>query len=136
MMNMAAQLNAYIHSEDAREQAAFYEQALGGEIRSVMTFGQVPGTPETTKDKVMHMVLAVAGENLLFLSDSFGQASRGRAISLALSYGSEDEARNAFGNLAKGGTVKFPFELQQWGAYYGEVEDQFGVAWQIVKQLG
>jgi PhnB protein len=133
-MNMSAQMNAYIHSEDSRTQAAFYVQALGGEIRSVMTFGQVPGMPEANKDKVMHMMLAVAGENVLFLSDSFGQASGGRAISLALAYGSEDEARVAFGNLAKGGAVKFPFELQTWGAYYGEVEDKFGIKWQIVKQ--
>jgi len=130
---MTAKLNAYIHSEDARTQAAFYTQALGGEIHSVMTYGQTPGTPEAIKDKVMHMVLSVAGGNTLFLSDSFEPAQGGRFISLALSYENEADARQSFENLAKGGTVKYPFELQPWGAYYGEIEDKFGVNWQIVK---
>lgn len=54
--------------------------------------------------------------------------NRGRAISLALSFTREDEARGAFGKLADGEAVKFPFELQPWGAYYGEIEDKFGVS--------
>lgn len=132
---MTAQLHAYMQSEDARTQGAFYAQALGGEIRSVMTFGQVPGTPEESKDKVMHMVLSVAGDNLVFLSDSpFGADRAGRAISLSLTFGDEADARRSFANLAQGGTVKFPFEPQPWGGYYGEIEDKFGVYWMIVKQ--
>jgi len=129
---MTAQLNAYIHSEDARTQAAFYTQALEGEIRSIMTYGQTPGTPDAIKDKVMHMVLSVAGGNILFLSDTPGPSQRGRFISLALKYDNEENARQAFENLAKDGTVKYPFEQQPWGAYYGEIEDKFGVNWQIV----
>lgn len=131
---MTAQLNAYIHSEDAKAQAAFYTQALGGEILSVMTYGQIPGTPEASKDKVMHMVLSAAGGNILFLSDSFEPVRRERSISLALTYKNEADARQSFEKLARDGAVKFPFELQPWGAYYGEIEDKFGVNWQIVKQ--
>ena len=139
---MTAQLNAYIHSEDAKAQAAFYAQALVGEIVSTMTYGQIPGTPEAMKDRVMHMTLRVAGGNFLFLSDSVGLGGPGasgaprslRFIALALSYGDEAEARQAFENLAEGGEVKYPFEMQPWGACYGEIEDKFGVNWQIVKQ--
>ncbi|MDP4095553.1 VOC family protein [Paenibacillus sp. P96] len=131
---MTAQLNAYIHSEQARAQATFYTQALGGEVLSVMTYGEMPGTPEATKDKVMHMVLSIAGGNLLFLSDSFEPVRGKRFISLALTYENEEDARQAFTNLAKDGAVKFPFDLQPWGAHYGEIEDKFGVHWQIVKQ--
>lgn len=131
---MGAQLTPYVMSEDARTQAEFYKQALGGEIQSVMTFGQTPGTPEAVKDKVMHMVLSVAGANTLFLSDSFGPVAGGRSINLSLSYDSEPEARTAFANLGEGGAIKYPFDLQPWGAYYGEILDKFGVTWQIVKQ--
>ncbi|MCQ6561721.1 VOC family protein [Paenibacillus mendelii] len=131
---MGAQLTTYLMSENARAQAEFYKQALGGEIGFVKTFGETPGTPEAVKDKVMHMVLTVAGANTLFLSDSFGPVSGNRSISLSLSYNSESEAREAFANLGEGGEVKYPFELQPWGAYYGEIMDKFGVTWQIVKQ--
>jgi PhnB protein len=134
LMNMKAQLTPYLRSEDARAQAELYRQAIGGEIRSVMTYGQMPGTPEALKDKVMHMVITVAGGNALFLSDSFEQAGSSRGVALALAFDSEAEAREAYGNLSEGGAVKHPFEYQPWGAYYGEVVDKFGIIWQIVTQ--
>jgi PhnB protein len=133
-MNMKAQLTPYVISEDARTQAEAYRKALDGKVQSVMTYGQTPGTPEAIKDKVMHLAMTVAGENMLFLSDSFGAADGSRGIALALSFEIESEAREAFGNLSEDGTVKYPFELQPWGAYYGEVVDKFGITWQIVKQ--
>lgn len=135
MLNMKAQLNAYIQSKDARAQAEFYQEALGGQILSVMTLGQMPGTPAEMQDKVMHLALEVAGGNVLFLADAFVEvASGGRTVALALTFGDEEEAREAFGNLSDGGTVKFPFEPQPWGAHYGEVQDKYGIHWQIVKQ--
>lgn len=69
---MNAKLTSYIVSTDARAQAEFYIQALGGEVQSLMTHGQLPGAAEEIQDKVMHMVLSVAGGNVLFLSDAFG----------------------------------------------------------------
>ncbi|WP_028778591.1 VOC family protein [Shimazuella kribbensis] len=131
---MKAQFTPYLMSEDARAQAEFYRNALHGEILSVMTHGQVPGTPEENKDKVMHMAMTIAGENMLFLSDSFESTSSSRRIVLSLTFGNETEALEAYRNLSEGGTIKYPFESQPWGAYYGEVIDKFGITWQIVKQ--
>lgn len=131
---MKANLTPFISSEDARAQAEFYLQALGGEIQSTITFGEIPGTPEEHKDKVMYMAMTVAGGNVLFMSDSFGPVSTNGGIAMALSFGDEAEAREAYANLGKGGTDKYPFALQPWGAYYGEVVDKFGITWQIVKQ--
>lgn len=133
-MNMTAKLTPYISSKDARTQADFYIRALGGEIVSIMTHGQIPNAPEELKDKVMHMTLSVAGGNLLFLSDAFESLSSNRSIALGLSFGDETQAREAYAQLGQGGTNKYPFEMQPWGAYYGEVEDRFGITWQIVSQ--
>ncbi|MDO3678994.1 VOC family protein [Paenibacillus ehimensis] len=131
---MKANLTPFISSQDARSQAEFYSHALGGEIQSTITFGEIPGTPEENKDKVMYMAMTVAGGNDLFLSDSFGPVSTGGGIAFALSFDDEAEAREAYANLGKGGTDKYPFVMQPWGAYYGEVVDKFGITWQIVKQ--
>ncbi|MFF2093152.1 VOC family protein [Paenibacillus sp. NPDC058174] len=131
---MGAQLTPYILSEDARAQAAFYTKALGGEILSVATHGQIPGTPEAIKDKVMHLSMTVAGSNSLFMSEAFGPVSFTGSLNLSLTYDNESEALAGFTNLGEGGSIKYPFELQPWGAYYGEVVDKFGVTWQIVKQ--
>ncbi|MBD2870589.1 VOC family protein [Paenibacillus sp. IB182493] len=130
---MKAQLTPYIMSENAKKQAEFYKEALGGEILSVVMHGQMPGAPEAIKDKVMHLAMTAAGGNTLFLSDSFEPVTGNRSISMSLTFASEDEARTAFANLAEGGAVKYPFEHQPWGAHYGEVVDPFGVTWQVVK---
>lgn len=131
---MGAQVNPYLMSENARSQTNFYVEALGGEIIALTTYGEAPGTPEEMKDRVMHMAISVAGTNTLMMSDSFEPVSGSRSISLALSYDDEAEARSAFAKLGEGGEIKYPFELQPWGAYYGEILDKFGVTWQITKQ--
>jgi PhnB protein len=130
---MGAQIHSYLMSEDARGQANFYMESLGGEIQFLTTFGESPGTPEAMKDKVMHLALTVAGTNTLKISDSFEPVSYNRSISLALTYGDESEARMAYAKLSEGGKSKYPFDLQSWGAYYGEVVDKFGVTWMITK---
>lgn len=126
-------MNAYLMSEDARSQADFYVESLGGEILSLKTFAEAPGTPEMMKDKVMHLSLIVAGRNMLMTSDSFEPISSSRSISLALTYDNESEAREAYTKLGEGGENKYPFALQPWGAYYGEVIDKFSVTWMITK---
>lgn len=131
---MNANLTPHIVSINARAQAEFYIQALGGEVQSVMTHGQQPGAAEKTKDKVMHMVLSVAGGNVLFLSDAFGPVGAEGSIAFGLTFGDVDTARQAYANLAEGGTQIYPLEPQPWGAHYGEVVDKFGVKWMIVQQ--
>ncbi|MFS0722404.1 VOC family protein [Paenibacillus sp. 1P07SE] len=131
---MGAQMNAYLMSEDARGQANFYIEALGGEIQFLTTFGETPGTPEVMKDKVMHLALTVAGTNTFMMSDSFEPVAYNRSICLSLTYNDEAEARTAYTKLSEGGESKHPFSLQPWGAYYGEVVDKFGVTWMVSKQ--
>lgn len=116
-----------------KKPGGFYVEALSGEILSLKTFGEAPGTPDTIKDKVMHLSLMVAGRNTLMISDSFEPVSSSRSISLALTYDNEPEAREAYAKLGDGGENKYPFSLQPWGAYYGEVIDKFGVTWMITK---
>ncbi|WP_405083026.1 VOC family protein [Paenibacillus chitinolyticus] len=80
---MGAQIHCYLMSEDARGQANFYVESLGGEIQFLTTFGEAPGTPEAMKDKVMHLALTVAGTNKLMLSDSFEPVSYTRSIPIS-----------------------------------------------------
>jgi PhnB protein len=132
---MGAQMNAYLMSKDAKSQANFYIESLGGEIRFMNTYGDASGAPEAMKDKVMHLALTVAGTNSLMLSDAFEPVMYNRSVSLSLTYNNnnETEARAAYAKLSEGGESKYPFALQPWGAYYGEVIDRFGVTWMITK---
>lgn len=131
---MGAQIHAYLMSENARVQANFYTESLGGEILFLTTFGETPGTPEAMKDKVMHLALSVAGSNTIMMADSFEPVSYNRSFSISLSYDDLSEATTAYTKLSEGGESKYPFALQPWGAHYGEVVDKFGVTWMITKQ--
>jgi PhnB protein len=124
-----AKLTPYIISEDSRAQAAFYISSLGGEIVSVMTHGQMGDESEANKDKVMHMVAVVAGNNL-YMSDFDGHTI-GDAMSLSLEFTSEGESRDAFTKLSDGGKVIFPFGQAPWGGFFGQFADKFGVPWMI-----
>jgi PhnB protein len=124
----------YIFSNDAKKQSQFYKKALNGEIVSLQTFGQMPNADEKMKDKIMHLVFKV-GEVTFFMADSVMEDVKGgNQIDLALEFSTEEEAKQAFDNLAKDGQVIMPFEKQFWGAMFGRVKDQFGMHWQIVTE--
>lgn len=127
-----AQLRPYIFSEDARSQAAFYADALGGEIVDVKTFGDAPHAEESMKNRVMHLVLQAAGQRF-YMADS-GPVDRGNGMDLTLEFATDEEAGQAFKKLSAGGKVIMPFERMFWGTMFGRLEDPFGVRWQIATE--
>ncbi|WP_239618073.1 VOC family protein [Cohnella mopanensis] len=126
-----AKLTPYIFSEDSRAQAEFYTNALGGEILSVQTHGQVSDQAGNNKDKVIHLSLVAAGVTFFMTDSEPGSLNYGNGINLSLEFPTEEEAREAFANLAEGGTVKHPLQPEFWGALFGQLEDKFGVQWMI-----
>lgn len=127
-----AKHTTYIFSEDARAQAEFYTQALGGEILSIMTHGELPNSSDALKDKVLHLSLMAAGVNFLMCDSA--PATTGDAIHLCLEYATEAEAHEAFNNLAAGGKVNHPLEPAFWGTLFGQIEDKFGIHWMITTE--
>ncbi len=129
-----AKLTPYLVSKDARAQADFYINALGGEILSVMTHEQLPDADEAAKDKVLHMSLIAGGMNF-FMSDSVhAPLHHGNGIQLSLEFPTEAEARDAFAKLGEGGTVRHPLEPAFWGTLFGQIEDKYGVIWMITNE--
>ncbi|MFD7521848.1 VOC family protein [Paenibacillus chitinolyticus] len=127
-----AKHTTYIFSEDARAQAEFYVQALGGEITSVTTYGEVPdANEEELKDKVINLSLVAAGVTFLMSDSMFESLNPGNVVSLCLEFPTEEEAHAAFDKLSQGGTVKQPLEPAFWGALFGQFEDKYGISWMI-----
>ncbi|GAA3406174.1 VOC family protein [Paenibacillus hodogayensis] len=127
-------LKPYLISEDARAQAAFYIQSLGGEIISVSTHGELMGVQNEFKDKVMHMCIHVAGGNSIFMADSIEPFTSGTGISLTIAYSTEAAAGEAFAKLAAGGKVKYPIGMQPFGLFLGELTDKYGIVWMITAE--
>ncbi|MDR9856366.1 VOC family protein [Paenibacillus sp. VCA1] len=126
-------LRPFLLSEDARSQAAFYAESLGGEILSVITYGQAAGAEGELKDKVMHLCVTVAEGSSIFMADAVEPFTQGSGFLLDVSYKTKSEAESAFAKLssAPGGQVKQPFARQPYGLYYGELVDPYGVSWMI-----
>jgi len=127
-------LKPYLISINAREQADFYLNSLGGKIVSLTTHEEAMGTQSELKDKVMHMCLNLAGDNYIFMADAIEPSSPGTDIYLSIDYNNIAEASEAFRKLAEGGKVNYPFELQPFGIYLGEVRDKYGVQWMITSE--
>ena len=118
----------------------FYKSVFGGEFTYLQRFRDVPNLPEKDKmnesdlDKIMHISLAI-GEDTLMATDaleSMGQTVVfGNNITLSLTPSSREEADRLFNSLQKGGNVGMPMMDMFWGAYFGMVDDKFGIKWMI-----
>ncbi|UJF33866.1 VOC family protein [Paenibacillus hexagrammi] len=129
-----AKHTTYFFSKDARAQAEFYIHALGGEIVSIMTHGQLPDASEEMKDKVMHLSLVAAGATFYMTDEIFGSVQPGNNIYQSLEFATEEEAHQAFNRLAEDGTIRYPLTPAFWGALHGQVQDKFDVLWMITTE--
>jgi PhnB protein len=129
-----AKYTTYLFSNEAKTQAEFYTQALGGEILSIMTYGGIPNTPEELKDKVVHLSFLAAGVTFFMSDNTDGPIDYGKSINLSLEFGTEAEAHSAFDNLAAGGQVKDSLKPAFWGSLFGVLEDKYGVTWMITTE--
>src|SRR5690554_5598305 len=108
-------LSPYLMSPDARGQAQFYIDALGGEVVFLRTYGDLPDTPEHLKDRVLHLDCFIGGIRFQMTDITEGPVERSDRVKLNLEFPDVEAARQALERLADGGTVIEPFGLQFWG---------------------
>lgn len=120
-----------------REALEFYEAAVGARIEMVMRFDESPEPipagrlPPGHGSRIMHASFRV-GENRIMVSDGCDDESRFSGFRLALSVGTEDQARQIFGALAEGGQIDMPLTRTFWSPCYGMVTDRFSVGWMVM----
>lgn len=140
-----ARINPYLYfNGNAQEVFEFYKSVFGGEFATVMRYGDMPGCEDLPEDKrvsdadkqkVMHIALPVGNQNVLMASDvieSMGQTfDRGNQFAISLSADSREEADRIFNALAVEGKTEMPLADTFWGAYFGMLEDKFGIQWMV-----
>jgi PhnB protein len=130
---MTSRLNPYLaFPGTAREAMDFYKSVFGGTL-TTNTFGDFGAPDASLADKIMHAQLETDAGYTLMASDLAPGMPHapGSAITVSLSGDDGDELRGYFEKLAAGGTVTMPLEKQMWGDEYGQLTDQFGVAWMV-----
>ncbi|MCA1063739.1 VOC family protein [Rossellomorea sp. AcN35-11] len=135
---MSIRLNPYLFFDgNTREAVHFYEKALGGNVLSIMTYGDVPGDPDhpmpdDMKDRIMHAHLKVGDADLMFSDTYEGMPYHpGNAMQIAIHPEDEARARDIFTALEDGGEVVIPLHKTAFSPLYGMVEDKFGVTFNV-----
>ncbi len=116
---------------NCREAMEFYAEVLGGKL-GMITYGQGPNPPDEGSHLIMHAKLS-GGAVVLLASDPPPNqpmpTSRNFALSIACDSRVEEE--RLFAALGVGGRVLQPLQRTFWEAYFGMIEDKFGVMWML-----
>jgi len=129
------QLNPYL-SFNGQCQAAFkfYQQCLGGNIQTMMTWGDSPmadQVPSGWRDKIIHATLIVGETALLGADAPPDRYETPRGFSVTIQINDPAEADRIFHALAENGTVQMPIQQTFWAAFFGMCVDRFGIPWMV-----
>jgi PhnB protein len=133
-------INPYLTFDGNCEAAfAFYKSIFGGEYQTISKFKDMPPMPgmelpDSAKERIMHVSLPISKETILMGSDSnpaMGKVPFGKQISLSVNTESKAEADRIFNALAAGGQITMPIGEMFWGAYFGMLDDKFGISWMV-----
>ncbi|MBD0378591.1 VOC family protein [Paenibacillus sedimenti] len=134
---MTVKLTPYLNMEgNAREAIQFYEQAIGAEVLTIITYGDMPEMPNTFTDDLKNLVAHAklrVGETELMVSDAPSGSSipKGKQVTICLSTNNMEKSKRFFEALRQDGQVNMPFEETPFSPGFGDVTDKFGVTFQI-----
>jgi Uncharacterized protein conserved in bacteria len=137
---MTVKLTPYITLEGRTKEAIkFYEQAIGAEVLSIISYGEMPDMPSTFTDDlkslVAHAKLKV-GETELMLSDAPGGViPAGKRVTICITTNEVEKSKRIFEALREDGQVNMPFQEEVFSPGFGDVTDKFGVTFQIYTEI-
>jgi len=112
----------------------FYQHVLGGQLATLMTYGESPLAAATDPNHhswIFHATLALEGQELLGADVITKELARPYGFAVVLSLPQFADARRVFAALADGGKVEMAFQKTFWAEGYGFVTDRFGVPWEV-----
>lgn len=142
-MNMATnqsstvQLTPYITLEGrASEAIQFYKEAIGAEVISMVTYGEMPEMPNTFTDDMKRLVAHAklkVGDAEIMLSDTPTRSpiGDGKKVTICITTNTVEHSRIIYEALRQGGQVNIPFQEESFSPGFGDVTDPFGVTFQI-----
>ena len=123
-----------IFNGQCEEAFKFYKQCLGGNIQTMMTWGESPmanQTPPELRNKIMHAALTVGDSVLMGNDDPSGQYETPRGFSVVILIDDVGDAERIFGALSEQGNVTMPLQQTFWATRFGMVVDRFGIPWML-----
>jgi PhnB protein len=123
-------------SFDGRCAEAFhhYAEVLRGEVKGIVTHGDVPGAdqfPPELHPRVMNAYLVAGDLELMGADVPPGTEHRPQGFSLSLHPDSREDAERLWAALLDGGEVVMPMETTFWAERFGMLTDRFGTPWMV-----
>ena len=118
-----------------KEAITLYQKALHAEVTGMVYYGDAPAGSnwgeKGNADRVMHAEMVVAGSRVNACDVKETVSSNGMCL-LALVFDAADEISAAYQALKEGGNIITELSPQFWSGMYADVEDRFGVRWQLM----
>jgi PhnB protein len=129
-------LNTYVNFPGTCAEAfQYYEKHLGAKVGMMMTHAQAPdqsGVNPEWKNAVLHARISIGDTELM--GADIPNAEPMRSAYLTLSMDSDIEAERVFSVLSDGGRVLMPIQETFFASRFGQVRDQFGMNWMILRE--
>jgi len=113
----------------------FYEQTLGGQLITMLRYGDSPmaaSVPPDWRDKIVHATLSLGDGSLLLGADVEPEHyQQPRGFYVLLTVATANDAQRVFSALAEGGRVEMALQKTFWSEAFGVVVDRFGVPWEV-----
>lgn len=112
----------------------FYQDVLGGELETLLTYGDSPmaaDVPADWHDKILHVTLAFNGHELTGVDLLPKDHERPQGFFVTVAVPGAAEARRVFDGLAGAGRIRVPFDSTFWSPGFGVVVDRFGIPWEV-----
>jgi PhnB protein len=112
----------------------FYQQCLGGNIQTMMTWGDSPMADQVSsewRDRIIHATLIVGETELMGGDAPPDRYEEPRGFSVTIQINDPADAERIFHALAENGTVQMPIQQTFWSPRFGMLVDQFGIPWMI-----
>ena len=127
-------LQPYLYFDgDCRAAMDLYREVLGGEILTMMTYGEAPpglAGPEW-QDRILHATLRIGDQELAGSDAPPGRYQPPAGFDVTIALDDLDEAKRVFDALSEGGSVTMAMQETFWTRGFGMLTDRFGVRWMI-----
>ena len=115
---------------------AFYQKVFGAEVVSIAYNKEVPAdslmqSAMSNPNHIMHAELIVA-DTRINMCDVSDIVVFGNMHLFNIFFDTVDEVMDAYNHLSEGGRVITALGPQFWTAMYVDIEDQFGIHWQLM----
>ena len=112
----------------------FYQQVLGGELVTLLRYGDSPlaeQTPAPMRSKILHASLVLGSQELLGVDVAPEEHRPPAGYFVLVNLDDPVRAKDVFAALSAGGEIRMPFQPTFWSPGFGVLVDRFGIPWEV-----